>query len=244
MTRRSPQEIQIKSDGLELHGILLLAEPTASSLVIFAHGSGSSRHSKRNQFVAKKLADAGLSSLLFDLLTDEEEEIDKRTRHLRFDITLLAKRLIVATRWAQSQPSLSQAHIGYFGASTGAAAALVAAANLGDTIKAVVSRGGRPDLAAGDLPLVLAPTLLIVGGNDEQVISLNRIALAQLMADPARLEILPGATHLFEEPGTLERVADLAVSWFCRYLRTPQEALGWSKTPKASKVEIINSTST
>jgi dienelactone hydrolase len=244
MTHRSPQEIQIKSNGLELHGALLLAETIPSSLVIFAHGSGSSRHSKRNQFVARKLADAGLSSLLFDLLTDAEEEIDTRTRHLRFDIALLAKRLMLATRWAQSQPSLSQAKIGYFGASTGAAAALVAAANLGDTIKAVVSRGGRPDLAGGDLPLVLAPTLLIVGGHDEQVISLNRTALGQLMADPARLEIVPGATHLFEEPGTLERVADLAVSWFCRYLRPPQEALGWSKTPKASKVGTINSTST
>ena len=244
MTHRSPQEIQIKSDGLELPGTLLLAEPIACSLVIFAHGSGSSRHSKRNQFVAEKLADAGLSSLLIDLLTDTEEEIDTRTRHLRFDIALLAKRLILVTRWAHSQPSLRQANIGYFGSSTGAAAAMVAAASLGDTIKAIVSRGGRPDLAAGDLPLVLAPTLLIVGGNDEQVISLNRIALAQLMADPVRLEIVSGATHLFEEPGTLERVADLAVSWFCRFLRTPQAALSWSKTPKASKVGTVNPTST
>ena len=210
MITRSSREIQINSDGLELRGLLFLAEPFASSVAIFAHGSGSSRHSKRNQFVAEKLADAGLSSLLFDLLTDAEEAIDTQTRHLRFDIPLLAKRLILVTRWIKSQPSLSQAKIGYFGASTGAAAALVAAANLGNIIRAVVSRGGRPDLAAGDLPLVLAPTLLIVGGNDEQVLSLNRIA----------------------------------VSWFYRYLHDPEEALGWSKAPKASKVRAINSTST
>jgi putative phosphoribosyl transferase len=188
----------------------------ARGLVLFAHGSGSGRHSPRNRHVASRLNDAGIGTLLFDLLTPDEERIDQMTAELRFDIALLAQRLIAATQWATSvlEPSLP---LGYFGASTGAAAALVAAAHLGHAIGAVVSRGGRPDLAGSFLPRVTAPTLLIVGGSDRVVIELNREAAALLHAH-TETAIVPGAGHLFEEPGALDRVAELAAAWFVRFL--------------------------
>ncbi len=186
-------------------------------IVLFAHGSGSSRHSPRNQFVARSLRDAGLATLLFDLLTREEEAVDLHTRHLRFDIGLLAERLVDASRWVRSRPEMRALKIGYFGASTGAGAALVAAAELGNEIGAVVSRGGRPDLAADALTRVKSPTLLIVGGLDEPVIKLNEDALARLRCEK-ELRIVPGATHLFEEHGALEEVARLAGEWFGRHL--------------------------
>ena len=186
-------------------------------IVLFAHGSGSSRHSPRNQFVARSLRDAGLATLLFDLLTREEEAVDLHTRHLRFDIGLLAERLVDASRWVRSRPEMRALKIGYFGASTGAGAALVAAAELGTEIGAVVSRGGRPDLAADALTRVKSPTLLIVGGLDEPVIKLNEDALARLRCEK-ELRIVPGATHLFEEHGALEEVARLAGEWFGRHL--------------------------
>jgi dienelactone hydrolase len=186
-------------------------------LVVFAHGSGSSRFSPRNRFVAGVLEEAGLATLLIDLLTPQEEAVDEFTRHLRFDIRLLAERLVAASEWAPQQPGTQHLSIGYFGASTGAGAALVAAAERPDLVRAIVSRGGRPDLAGPALPLVEAPTLLVVGGRDEVVIELNRQAFNQLRSEK-RLEIVPGATHLFEEPGTLEEVARLARDWFVRYL--------------------------
>jgi putative phosphoribosyl transferase len=189
----------------------------ARGVVLFAHGSGSGRHSPRNRYVAQTLRGAGLATLLIDLLTPEEEEVDLRTRHLRFDIGLLAERLVGATDWLAQDPDTRDLPVGYFGASTGAGAALVAAAQRQDIVGAVVSRGGRPDLAADDLSRVRAPTLLIVGGNDVPVIGMNREALAQLRAEK-KLEIVPGATHLFEEPGALEEVARLAAGWFVRYL--------------------------
>jgi pimeloyl-ACP methyl ester carboxylesterase len=185
-------------------------------VVIFAHGSGSSRFSSRNRFVAEYLRDGGLATLLLDLLTPREEEVDVYTREYRFDIGRLAERLVGATRWVTSFPDTAGLPIGMFGASTGAGAALVAAAELRDRISAVVSRGGRPDLAGEALARVHAPTLLIVGGDDLPVIELNEQALALLRA-PARLEVVPGATHLFEEPGTLEEVARLARSWLTKY---------------------------
>ncbi|HQR36454.1 MAG TPA: dienelactone hydrolase family protein [Blastocatellia bacterium] len=185
----------------------------ASSVVLFAHGSGSSRLSPRNQFVAEVIRKAGLGTLLFDLLTPNEEAIDAQTRHLRFDITMLARRLAAATEWIKNREETAHLRIGYFGASTGAAAALIAASEFGNGIRAVVSRGGRPDLAGEALPRVTAPTLLIVGGLDEVVIRLNEEALAQLRC-VKKLKIVPGATHLFEEPGTLEEVARLAADWF------------------------------
>lgn len=194
----------------------------ATGLVLFAHGSGSSRYSPRNKLVAEALREGGLATLLIDLLTSEEEKIDLRTRHLRFDIGLLADRLIGATDWLQEYPGTQNLKIGYFGSSTGAAAALVAAAKRPDVIHAVVSRGGRPDLAESALVKVKAPTLLIVGGNDFQVIELNREALAKLHTEK-KLEIVPGATHLFEEPGTLEKVAQLASQWFQRHLSSHGE---------------------
>jgi len=181
--------------------------------VLFAHGSGSSRQSPRNRFVAQKLNDAGLATLLFDLLTGEEEAVDLRTAQHRFNISLLAERLVHVTQWALQNESTRQLRVGYFGASTGAAAALVAAAQLARDIGAVVSRGGRPDLAGEALPLVRAPTLLIVGGEDDVVIGLNEQAKAQMCCD-VKVEIVPGATHLFEESGALERVAQLAADWF------------------------------
>jgi len=187
-------------------------------LVVFAHGSGSSRHSPRNQFVAGVLQRHGLSTLLIDLLTPEEETIDDRTAELRFDIEMLAGRLATIVDWLRRQGATSSLPIGFFGASTGGGAALMAAAARPRDIAAVVSRGGRPDLAGASLAHVKAPTLLIVGGRDEVVIQMNRDAMKRMQAQ-VKLEIVPGATHLFEEPGTLERVAALAADWFVRYLQ-------------------------
>jgi dienelactone hydrolase len=184
---------------------------------VFAHGSGSSRFSPRNRFVADVLEQAGLATLLMDLLTPQEEAVDELTAHLRFDIGLLTARLVAASDWLTEQPDTRHLALGYFGASTGAAAALVAAAKRADLVRAVVSRGGRPDLAGPALPRVRAPTLLIVGSRDEEVIELNRAAFEQLRCEKL-LEIVPGATHLFEEPRTLEKVAELARDWFVRYL--------------------------
>jgi putative phosphoribosyl transferase len=195
----------------------LIVPPASRGVVLFAHGSGSSRHSPRNRFVARVLQRAGFATLLMDLLTPDEEAIDLQTGHLRFDVDLLARRLIAAIDWQGEQPATRGLPIGLFGASTGAGAALVAAAERPRAVGAIVSRGGRPDLAGAALGRVLAPTLLIVGGNDPTVIELNRAAFQHLRA-PKRLEIVPGASHLFEEPGTLERVAELARDWFGRYL--------------------------
>jgi dienelactone hydrolase len=189
----------------------------ADGLVLFAHGSGSSRFSPRNRHVARQLQDAGLATLLADLLTPQEEEIDERTRRLRFDIELLAQRLVGATDWLAAQPELRQLNVGYFGASTGAGAALMAAARRSAGVHAVVSRGGRPDLAGDALAQVRAPVLLIVGGNDLPVIALNKQALALLPAHK-QLVVVPGATHLFEEPGALDAVAHLARNWFLLHL--------------------------
>ncbi len=211
--------VHIPPDGVQ--GDLVIPE-RAFGIVVFAHGSGSSRHSSRNRYVASVLQGGGLATLLMDLLTSEEEQVDMRTAQLRFDIPLLARRLVDATDWAASQPETRELNIGYFGASTGAGAALVAAAGRPSAIGAVVSRGGRPDLAGESLPLVKAPTLLIVGSRDAEVIDLNQRAQRELRPEN-RLEIVPGATHLFEEAGTLERVADLARSWFELHLRKPQE---------------------
>lgn len=190
----------------------------ASGVVLFAHGSGSSRYSPRNRFVASTIQATGIGTLLFDLLTSEEEAEDVRYGHLRFDIELLARRLVTATRWLAGRPSPHRFGTGYFGASTGGAAALVAAAELGSAIDAVVSRGGRPDLAGDALPRVVAPTLLIVGGRDELVLELNEDAYAQLQCDK-RLAVVPGAAHLFEGPGQLEKVAALAAEWFQQHLK-------------------------
>jgi dienelactone hydrolase len=199
-------------EGVALEGELAVPDK-ARGVVIFAHGSGSSRHSPRNQFVARALRDAGLGTLLFDLLTQKEDAVYET----RFDVDLLSKRLAAATTWFSHQPSSKRLGIGYFGASTGAAAALIAAARLGPAISAVVSRGGRPDLAERDLARLTAPTLLIVGGLDDAVIDLNRQAYDQLRCEK-QLVIVPGATHLFEAPGTLEAVARLAAEWFVRRL--------------------------
>jgi putative phosphoribosyl transferase len=205
-------EVEIPSGRVTLAANLTIPDG-AIAFVIFAHGSGSSRHSPRNQFVARKLNDAGLATLLFDLLTPEEEAVDMRTREYRFNISLLAERLVHATKWAKHQKETRDLRIGYFGSSTGGGAALVAAAELPDEVNAVVSRGGRPDLAGEALPKVKAATLLIVGGRDEVVIELNEKARAQMRCK-VKIDIVPGATHLFQEPGTLERVADLARDWF------------------------------
>lgn len=210
------RSVVIPPAGLE--GDLAIPEK-ATAVIAFAHGSGSSRHSPRNQYVARVLQQGGLGTLLFDLLTAEEERIDIRTAHLRFDIDLLARRLSEATAWLKKNPETRDLLVGYFGASTGAAAALVAAAHRPRDVFAVVSRGGRPDLAGASLPLVKASTLLIVGSEDEPVISMNEDAFAQLRMEEKRLDIVPGATHLFEEPGTLEQVATLARDWFQRQLR-------------------------
>lgn len=190
----------------------------AHGVVLFVHGSGSSRHSPRNRYVAGELQRAGLGTVLVDLLTAEEEQLDERTAELRFDIGLLASRVIALTDWMVDQEPTAGLPIGLFGASTGAAAALVAAAQRPEAVMAVVSRGGRPDLAGGFLPMVRQAVLLIVGQRDEVVIELNRQALAQLRGE-ASLVIVPGATHLFSEPGALEQVAQLARDWFVRYLR-------------------------
>jgi putative phosphoribosyl transferase len=198
-----------------------------SGIVLFAHGSGSSRHSPRNRFVAETLRGQGIGTLLMDLLTAGEEEIDQRTALLRFNIRLLARRLALATTWALRRPELRGLSVGYFGASTGAAAALVAAAQLSGKVAAVVSRGGRPDLAGDSLRAVIAPTLLIVGGNDGPVIDLNEQALAELGCSEKKLVIIPGATHLFEEPGALEDVARAAAEWFSRHFASKiQEHIG------------------
>ncbi|NLG43931.1 MAG: hypothetical protein GX547_11835 [Phycisphaerae bacterium] len=189
----------------------------AKGIVLFAHGSGSSRYSPRNRFVAQHLNNERLATLLLDLLTPAEEEVDARTAHLRFNIDLLAERLGQASDWVHGNPDLRELPIGYFGASTGAAAALVAAVDRPDLVRAIVSRGGRPDLALPVLGRVTAPVLLIVGENDAPVIRLNRVAL-QDMRCHRELEIVPGATHLFEEPGALEQVARLAAQWFGRFL--------------------------
>jgi putative phosphoribosyl transferase len=208
------QNIAIPMGRNMLQGDLSIPE-SARGIVLFAHGSGSSRHSPRNQFVARTIRAAGVGTLLFDLLTKEEEQIDLRTAQLRFDIGLLAERLMGATEWIKQQ--LDRLRVGYFGSSTGGGAALVAAAQLGEEIGAVVSRGGRPDLAGDALPRVKASTLLIVGGWDHPVIKLNEYAYALLRCEK-ELKIIPGATHLFEEPGTLEQVAELAAVWFDRHL--------------------------
>jgi putative phosphoribosyl transferase len=190
---------------------------STSGLVLFAHGSGSSRHSPRNQFVARMLNQAGLGTLLFDLLTPEEESVDLRTREHRFNIGLLAERLVHATKWAKQQQQTRDLRVGYFGSSTGGGAALVAAAELPDDVGVVVSRGGRPDLAGDALPKVKAPTLLIVGGEDHLVIELNEQARAQMRCE-IKIDIVPGATHLFEEQGALEKVAKLASDWFVNHI--------------------------
>jgi len=211
----------IDAGGVALEGDLAIP-PAARGIVMFAHGSGSSRHSSRNRYVAAELRHGNLGTLLLDLLTPAEERVDEFTRQLRFDIRLLAERLIGAMRWLDSQDDTRGLPVGLFGASTGGGAALVAAARRPDRVGAVVSRGGRPDLAAEELPNVRAPSLLIVGGRDNVVIELNKQAMRQMKA-PVRLEIVPGATHLFEEPGALEQVARLAREWFVRYLTPDAE---------------------
>ena len=209
-------EIAIEAGRAVLEGTLGLPKET-NSIVLFAHGSGSSRHSSRNRHVAQVLQSHGVGTLLFDLLTRDEEDVDEITGELRFNIPFLASRLRDATRWLMQRPDLKGVKLGYFGASTGAAAALVAAAEMPETIDAIVSRGGRPDLAGNALGSVRCPTLLIVGGNDEPVIEMNQEALAKLSCEK-KLVIVPGATHLFEESGALEEVAQLAADWFTRYL--------------------------
>jgi len=211
-------KVHIQAGRAVLSGNLTIPQK-AVALVLFAHGSGSSRHSPRNQFVARTLNGAGLATLLFDLLTQEEEAIDTRNREYRFNIGLLAQRLVQATRWAKQQKQTRDLPVGYFGSSTGGGAALVAAAEFPQDVDAVVSRGGRPDLAGQALPKVQAPTLLIVGGNDDIVIELNEMARDQMRCE-VKLEIVPGATHLFEEPGALEKVAKLASDWFNVHIGT------------------------
>jgi putative phosphoribosyl transferase len=211
-------EVQIPNERAVLSGSLTIPE-NAAALILFAHGTGSSRHSPRNQFVARTLNRARLATLLFDLLTPEEESLDIHTREHRFNIGLLAERLVHATKWTRQQKESRDLHIGYYGSSTGGAAALVAAAELSQDVGAVVSRGGRPDLAGVALPRVQAPTLLIVGGNDDIVIELNEMARDRMRCE-VKLEIIPGATHLFEEPGALEQVAKLASNWFVNKIGT------------------------
>jgi len=209
--------VRIPIEQAHLEGELNIPEG-AAGVVLFAHGSGSSRHSPRNQFVARVIRESGNGTLLFDLLTPAEEIKDNLTAELRFDIGLLAQRLVAATHWIKSQPETPQLKIGYFGSSTGGGAALVAAAELGKGIDAVVSRGGRPDLAGSALARVQSPTLLIVGEYDDVVIRLNEEALAKLRCEK-ELKIVPRATHLFEEEGTLNQAAQLAAGWFHRHLR-------------------------
>jgi len=211
------QEVKIPAGSVVLRGELIIPEG-ATGVVLFAHGSGSSRHSPRNKYVAGVIRNSNLGTLLLDLLTPEEESVDAYTRHLRFDIGLLARRLVATAKWLKNQDGTRDSMIGFFGASTGGGAALVAAAELGDDVGAVVSRGGRPDLAGASLPDVKAPVLLIVGGLDAVVAGLNQQAYEQLNC-VKELEIVPGATHLFEEPGTLETVAGLAAGWFEHYLK-------------------------
>jgi putative phosphoribosyl transferase len=207
---------QVPAGSATLAGDLALP-PGARGVVLFAHGTGSGRHSPRNRYVAGELERAGMATLLLDLLTAEEEVADRATGELRFDIGLLATRLAAAMDWLGGDPRTRDLRVGLFGASTGAAAALVCAAERPRDVAAVVSRGGRPDLAEAALERVRAPTLLVVGGLDRTVLALNRAAAGRLAAE-CRLEVVPGATHLFEEPGTLERVASLATAWFLRWL--------------------------
>jgi dienelactone hydrolase len=217
------REVRIPSGTARLSGDLVLPAD-ALGIVLFAHGSGSGRHSARNRQVARSLQQAGIATLLFDLLTVEEEQVDLRTREHRFDIALLTQRMQDATAWVAAQPELKRMPIGYFGASTGSAAALIAAARLGDRIAAVVSRGGRPDLAGpAALDAVKAPTLLIVGGADHGVIELNEEAYRRLRC-PKRLDVIPGATHLFEERGTLEQVERVAAGWFTQHMSMAEHA--------------------
>jgi putative phosphoribosyl transferase len=211
------QSLQIPAAGVELDAEVVVPQP-ARGVVLFAHGSGSGRHSPRNSYVAGVLQDAGLATVLVDLLTAAEERVDAVTAQLRFDIDLLARRLTALCDWLVDHDITAGLGIGLFGASTGAAAAIVAAAARPDSVAAIVSRGGRPDLAGPALRSVHQPTLLIVGGRDPVVLDLNRRAMQEL-AGEARLEIIPGATHLFEEPGTLAEVARLARDWFVRHLR-------------------------
>lgn len=212
MSEHAERLMHVRVDSLSLEGALAVP-PGAGGVVLFAHGSGSSRKSPRNNFVARELRAGGLGTLLIDLLTEQEDA----HRQTRFDIELLTQRLLAVTEWLRSEPDTKALPLGYFGASTGAAAALKAAATLGSAVAAVVSRGGRPDLAAPDLPRVQAPTLLIVGGLDDVVLDLNRRAYDTLVARK-ELVVIPRATHLFEEPGALEEVARLARAWFTRYL--------------------------
>jgi len=214
--RTTPEPVSIEAGAVKLHGLLRLP-PNASTVILFAHGSGSGRLSPRNTFVAERLRLAGIATLLLDLLTGKEEEVDAITAELRFNIPLLTARLAAATEWALQQPRLRGLAVSYFGASTGAAAALAAAAQIPE-VTAVVSRGGRPDLAGSALSRVRAATLLIVGGNDPQVLALNRDALRELRCEK-ELAVVPGATHLFVEPGALEQVTTLATAWFIRHAR-------------------------
>jgi len=214
--------IELTADSVTLEGTLGVPR-LASGVVLFAHGSGSSRFSPRNRYVARVFRDAGLATLLLDLLSRNEEEVDEITRHHRFDIPMLADRLVAAIDWLRANPETAQLPVGLFGASTGGGAALVAAAERSDRVSAVVSRGGRPDLAGSWLARVEAPTLLIVGGLDDVVIKLNEQARDAMRAD-VHLEIVPGATHLFEEPGTLEQVASLAREWFLTHRHVRQRS--------------------
>ena len=209
--------VAVPIDGQSLPGDLGIPR-NPQGIVLFAHGSGSSRHSSRNRYVARTLEQRNLATLLIDLLTPEEEVVDERTAEYRFDIPMLASRLVMIVDWLRRRQDTASLPIGLFGASTGGGAALIAAARRPHEVGAVVSRGGRPDLAAGALSQVTAPTLLIVGGLDTPVIQMNRTAMAR-MPGQVQLEIVPGATHLFEEPGTLERVAGLAGAWFATYLQ-------------------------
>lgn len=216
--RTTQRAVQIRAGAAILDGDLAVPEQ-ALGLVVFAHGSGSSRFSRRNRFVAQTLEEGGFATLLLDLLTREEEAIDLRTREYRFDIDRLARRVVAAIDWAAGESSIADLPVATFGASTGAAAALIAAAERPDRVRAVISRGGRPDFAGDALPLVQAPTLLIVGGADDEVIELNRAAMRRMRAH-VELQIVPGATHLFEEPGALEQVSRLALAWCRKYLAT------------------------
>lgn len=220
--QRPPTPVRIALEDVILHGDLLVPK-NALGVAIFVHGSGSSRFSPRNKFVATELNKAGLATLLLDLLTEHEQRIDSETMQYRFDIPLLSARTTLAVSWALRQAELSCLPVGLFGASTGAAAALISAVSLKENIAAVVSRGGRPDLAKEHLARVQCPTLLIVGGEDETVLQLNRDALAVLQC-PGKLYIVPGATHLFEEPGALEEVATVASGWFVEHMRAPVAA--------------------
>lgn len=216
--RGGEQLVHVNTGTAQLEGNLAIPEE-AAGLVLFAHGSGSSRHSRRNRYVAETLREAGLGTLLIDLLTPEEESVDEQTRHHRFDIPMLTERLLGTINWLDQQPETERLHVGIFGASTGGGAALTAAAQRPGSVGAVVSRGGRPDLAGELLHDVECPTLLIVGGRDEVVLELNQQALERLdRARERRLTVVPGATHLFEEPGALDEVARLAAEWFTRHL--------------------------